>query len=188
MSNMGTTPDTMGSPTYQNESFIDEADTLSSTPYTIPHRMVVPCQDHENYCQYRIWLDVFCVGFITLFGLLGNSLSFIVLQRDSSRRVAFLLQALAVADNFYLITTFMLFPAKAVCDCTDWIENFKFTYPPNGMIASESLNISILILDEIWVVLIYWITTSNIFFSLFQKFRYGHYLRLHRWRHYGFLS
>ena len=43
---------------------------------------------------------------IWLFGFVGNTLSFVVMQREKRHRVAnYMLQCLAVADNLYLLTT-----------------------------------------------------------------------------------
>ena len=55
-----------------------------------------------------IWNTVI-IGLLCVFGFLGNTLSFAVLSRDRSNRVAcLLLQALAVADNSVLVVSFMV--------------------------------------------------------------------------------
>ena len=46
-------------------------------------------------------------------GILGNSISILILHKDRERREAlFLLQMLAVADLFYLLTALMRYPLK----------------------------------------------------------------------------
>ena len=63
---------------------------------------------------FIIYVPIF--GIICLFGLLGNSLSFIVLQWEKKNRVAtFLLQSLALADNLFLLTTGFAQIFLAVC-------------------------------------------------------------------------
>ena len=55
-----------------------------------------------------IWYSVI-VGIISLLGLIGNTLSIIVLQRDKGSKTAnLLLQALAIADNCVLVASFGL--------------------------------------------------------------------------------
>ena len=57
--------------------------------------------------RVRFGVNTIMVGSLCLFGLIGNVLSIVVLQKDRSNRVAsFLLQALAVADNALLLISF----------------------------------------------------------------------------------
>ncbi len=61
---------------------------------------------------FIVYVPIF--GTICLFGILGNALSFVVLQWEKRNRVAtFLLQVLATADNLFLITSgfTLMFPA-----------------------------------------------------------------------------
>ena len=62
-------------------------------------------EDTEVSCKevtFIIYVPIF--GSICLFGLLGNTLSFVVLQWEKRNKVAtFLLQALAMADNLFLL-------------------------------------------------------------------------------------
>ena len=60
-----------------------------------------------NYCQtflFIVYVVVF--GTMLVFGLIGNTLSFMVLQWEKHNYVAtFLLQVMALADNLFLLTT-----------------------------------------------------------------------------------
>jgi len=59
-----------------------------------------------NCDQFTFVLYVFVLGAICMFGLVGNTLSFLVLRSERRGHVAtFLLQAMAVADNVFLTTT-----------------------------------------------------------------------------------
>jgi len=59
-----------------------------------------------NCDRFTFALYVFVLGAICLFGLVGNTLSFVVLRWDRRVHVAaFLLQVMAVADNVFLTTT-----------------------------------------------------------------------------------
>ena len=61
----------------------------------------------EGDCsQFTFVVYVPIFGAICVFGLVGNTLSFIVLQWEKRNHVAtFLLQSLSVVDNLFLITT-----------------------------------------------------------------------------------
>ena len=59
--------------------------------------------------RVRFGVNTIVVGSLCLFGLIGNVLSIVVLQKDRSNRVAsFLLQSLAVADNALLLLAFFV--------------------------------------------------------------------------------
>jgi len=59
-----------------------------------------------NCDRFTFVLYVFVLGAICLFGLVGNSLAFLVLRTERRGHVAtFLLQTMAVADNMFLTTT-----------------------------------------------------------------------------------
>ena len=89
------------------------------------------CDGYRTYCQFRVGVDVGLIAPLCLFGLMGNTMAFLVLHNDNNnKRVSFLLQALAVADNAYLVISLLMQTFKTVCDCTFWIPNFKFAFPP----------------------------------------------------------
>ena len=72
-----------------------------------------PDQECRSFV-FVIYVPIF--GFICLFGLLGNTLSFVVLQWEKKNQVAtFLLQALAMSDNLFLLTTGFVQIFSAVC-------------------------------------------------------------------------
>ena len=60
-----------------------------------------------NDAPCRMFLFIFYVlicGVIVLFGLVGNTISVLVLQRERNHVATFLLQCLSVADNCFLLT------------------------------------------------------------------------------------
>lgn len=57
---------------------------------------------------FQFFLNTVFVGVLCIFGFAGNTISFLVFQRDRHNRVpVFLLQSLAVADNSVLLTAFI---------------------------------------------------------------------------------
>jgi len=60
-------------------------------------------------------IELYVIGVLVVFGLLGNTMSVVVLRRYRERRDAlFLLQALAVADGLYLTVAGVRYPLKYV--------------------------------------------------------------------------
>ena len=60
-------------------------------------------------------IELYVIGVLVVFGLLGNVASVVVLRRYRERRDAlFLLQALAVADGLYLAVAGARYPLKYV--------------------------------------------------------------------------
>jgi len=59
-----------------------------------------------NCDRFTFVLYVYVLGAVCVFGLVGNTLSFLVLRSEHRGRVAtFLLQTMALADNVFLTTT-----------------------------------------------------------------------------------
>ena len=88
------------------------------------------CNPAWVFLKFRAVLDIPVVGLLCIFGLAGNTASILVLRTDGiSNNVTFLLQALALADNAYLITCLFFQTLKAMNDCTDWIGELKNVYP-----------------------------------------------------------
>ena len=76
---------------------------------------IFPTQDHQTsvtfFCskEFRFGWYTILTGATCLLGLAGNTLSIVILQQDRGNKVAnLLLQALAVADNALLITSFLM--------------------------------------------------------------------------------
>jgi hypothetical protein len=63
-----------------------------------------------EHCQiFQFVLNSLAIGILCVFGIAGNTLSMIILQRDKHNRVAvFLLQALAVSDSSVLFIAFVV--------------------------------------------------------------------------------
>ena len=89
----------------------------NNTNIDIPENTEVDCKE----VTFIIYVPIF--GTICLFGLLGNTLSFVVLQWEKRNRVAtFLLQALAMADNLFLIMSGFSNIFSALCIYYGWDE------------------------------------------------------------------
>lgn len=68
--------------------------------------MALPPNPDVECKVYVFVMYVIVLGSLCVFGLVGNTLSFLVLQWEKRSHVAtFLLRVLALVDNFYLITT-----------------------------------------------------------------------------------
>ena len=76
---------------------------------------------------FQISVNIYLVSALSLFGILGNILSIIVLGRDRSMRrtTRFLLQMLSVADAAYLVCCLFYQTLKSICDLTDWMPAIK---------------------------------------------------------------
>lgn len=85
----------------------------------------------HTYRIYRITIDVFFVGFLSVFGLIGNALSIVVLRRDRDKKntTNWLLQTLALSDTLYLIACVFFQVVKGVNDMTDWCPGLKQVFP-----------------------------------------------------------
>ena len=76
---------------------------------------------HLKEVTFIIYVPIF--GTICLFGLLGNTLSFVVLEWEKRNKVAtFLLQALAMADNLFLLISGFSQIFSAMCIYYGWDE------------------------------------------------------------------
>ncbi|ELU11478.1 hypothetical protein CAPTEDRAFT_193884 [Capitella teleta] len=72
--------------------------------------------DAGKLIQNKI-MGLYIMGGLCVFGIVGNCLSVLVLQRDKERREAlFLLQCLAVIDGMYLLTALFRYPLKHLID------------------------------------------------------------------------
>ena len=91
---------------------------------------VSACLALKEYCIFRTVIDIVIVGPLCVAGFVGNTLAIVVLRSDClNMTFSFLLQALAVADNLYLVSCLFMQTLKALCECTDWIPNLKHVYP-----------------------------------------------------------
>ena len=88
------------------------------------------CASNFRYCTLRLVVDVFLMGPMCTAGLLGNFLAILALRMEhSNRTMTFLLQALAFADNGYLISCLFLHSIKTMVDCTTWTGDFRNQFP-----------------------------------------------------------
>jgi hypothetical protein len=81
-----------------------------NSSYAIPDGAAVVLIHPPYQCGvFQFVWNTLILGLLCLLGILGNTVSFAVLSRDRSNRVAcLLLQALALADNSVLIVAFMV--------------------------------------------------------------------------------
>ena len=102
-----------------------------------------------NCDQFTFVLYVFVLGVICVFGLVGNTLSFLVLRSEHRGHVAtFLLQTMAVADNVFLTTT-------ALSQMTMALTMYTETSMAAAEAASPSLVIDQRPLNDLYTVTAY---------------------------------
>ncbi len=94
----------------------------------------IPCSgppEDDHLVTYRITLFVFIIGFLCLFGVIGNAVSIVVLrqERDKENTTYWLLQTLAVADTLYLLAAMFIFTLQTIAEDTDWWPALTRTYP-----------------------------------------------------------
>ena len=81
--------------------------------------------------QFQMIVQLYFISVFCLIGLFGNVVSVIVLWKDKERRHAlFLLQALAVADGFYLIMALLKHPTRHLIeDLKTYNQMDLYVYP-----------------------------------------------------------
>ena len=103
---------------------------VTQPPYynlTLEHKQY--CEDYRNFCSARIYIDVCIIAPLCLAGIVGNFLAILTLRLDhSNRTMTFLLQALAVADNSYLVSSLLVQTLKSVTECSNWLVDLKEPY------------------------------------------------------------
>ncbi|CAH1788657.1 unnamed protein product [Owenia fusiformis] len=94
------------------------------------------CPDEDNYqtfyLTFRVTVDVFIVGSLCLFGILGNIISMVVIKSGkitSAKTTRFLLQGLSISDSSYLIMAFISSTMRGIMKYTDWGDPFHGRYP-----------------------------------------------------------
>ena len=86
-----------------------------------------PHPDCSN--AFKFWFATVGIGSVCLLGLLGNTLSILVLQKDSHNRVAcFLLQALAFADNALLFLCLIMMSVLGLLPILKEADRFHFDW------------------------------------------------------------
>ena len=90
---------------YQDISSTNFTGIILTQTMSTPTDRVDDCTDLVKFV-----INTFVAGTLCLLGLVGNTVSFVVLRMDKDSRVAaFLLQALAFTDNFFLAWWFLHF-------------------------------------------------------------------------------
>ena len=83
--------------------------TSSSISSTLIPTPPVSIEAYDLCESFRFYVNVVVVSAISCFGVIGNTLSVIILQKERCHRTTrFLLQALAIADNLLLIMSFLI--------------------------------------------------------------------------------
>ena len=84
----------------------------------------------DNTNRFERVIELYVISILCFFGLIGNILSVIVLQRDRDRREAlFLLQALAFADTFHLLVAVNRYPLKYLIQEVSYVSMQLIVYP-----------------------------------------------------------
>ncbi len=88
-------------------------------------------EEHNNSTPFEIAVELYMVSLLCLVGLFGNIVAIVVLRKDRERREAlFLLQALAVADAFYLLVSIFRYPLKYLMPSNEMYQSMQLTIFP----------------------------------------------------------
>jgi len=96
---------------------------------------VNPDSGSKMESKFRMVVELYIISLLAAFGLVGNVLAVIVLRQDRERRDAlFLLQAVAVADAFYLIVGVLRYPLRylissAADGSNRWVDMQPVVFP-----------------------------------------------------------
>lgn len=91
--------------------------------------MLSVCQSIERFANFRFVIDVLLVGPICLLGLVGNTLSIMVMRRLENRVISLLFMCLAVVDNVYLALCLIIQTGKALGECTLRLSGIQLFLP-----------------------------------------------------------
>lgn len=89
------------------------------------------CHEVAVYDRYVIVVNIMVACPLCVIGLMGNCLTMSVLRRDASIKstVSVLMQALAAADSFYLVTCLGFQTVDTLCYSTDLVPALMLVYP-----------------------------------------------------------
>ena len=127
----------------------DYNSTNQSVAETVPN-----VSESANCYPFEFYLYTVAMGLLCLFGLVGNSISFLVLQKDRGTPVAtFLLQVLAVVDNIFLLLWMIHYSVKSylrVYEATTdlgatWLYIRVVTFPLLYMAQTETIWLTVVI-------------------------------------------
>jgi len=96
------------------------------------------CLAKSNYERFSFVVDVLLVLPLSIIGLAGNTLSVVVLNRDTSVNYAttLLLSAIALVDNVYLVSCLLYQTGKALCYGTSLMLELRPVYPQASVFTS----------------------------------------------------
>ena len=95
------------------ENLDPDGNTLNQSNLTELESSQKTTLDKASCIAFEFYLYTVAMGILGLFGLVGNSMSFLVLRKDRGTPVAtFLLQVLAVADNCFLLLWIITYSVK----------------------------------------------------------------------------
>ena len=94
-----------------------------------PENLTLPPLE-PSYNQFDYVTECYLVLVVATFGLLGNTLSIIVMNKDKERQeTLFLLQILAIADSFYLTLCLLRYPMKYFVSINNYYMMQVYVYP-----------------------------------------------------------
>jgi len=110
----------------------------------------------KSYVEsFRFIIDIVLVCPLSLAGLIGNCLSVIILQYDTSINYAtsLLLSAIAVADNVYLLSCLVYQTGKAICYSAEACgPTLRDLYPHIERVAWATANVAMTTVS--WLVVV----------------------------------
>ena len=155
------------------------SDNASVNVTDVPGMVAAVVDDADPCMWFRFVVNTLIIGALCLFGLFGNTLSLIVLERDRCNRVAvFLLQSLATADNLMLCVAFfelsILYGLMPVIDRRDVQASIapyliKYVNPVGRAVQSCTIWITVLL-------------AVNRYVAICRPFVAAHWLRMRRTR------
>ncbi len=134
-----------------SDNLLNNINEYNETNQSIVEMM--PSVSPPNCYQFEFYLYTVAMGLLCLFGLVGNTISFLVLHKDRTTPVAtFLLQVLAVVDNIFLLLWMIHYSVKSyfrAYEVTDlgapWLYTRVVTFPLLYMAQTETIWLTVVI-------------------------------------------
>ena len=136
------------------ENLHPESNTLNQSNLTDHEPSQKTIVDQASCAAFEFYLYTVAMGILGLFGLVGNSMSFLVLRKDRGTPVAtFLLQVLAVADNCFLLLWIVTYSVKNYIRflCPEsasqpsWMYTRVYTFPLLYVAQTETIWLTVVI-------------------------------------------
>ena len=137
------------------ENLSSDSDTFNQSNVTNMEETSQKIVTDQTACHaFEFYLYTVGMGILGLLGLIGNSMSFMVLRKDRGTPVAtFLLQVLAIADNFFLLLWMNTYAVKSyirymnpeAMNSTSWLYTRVYTFPFLYMAQTETIWLTVVI-------------------------------------------